>query len=63
MRALKEAIGAKLIWKYRMRFFSTLEDFMRSQAKAESELTDRERLMIMKMSQAEQGFARPSEAA
>ncbi len=63
LRQLKEAIGAKLIWKYRLRFFSTLEDFIRSQASAESELTDRERLMILKMSQAEKGFNRPSEAA
>jgi hypothetical protein len=25
MRAFKEAIGAKLIWKHRLRFFNTLE--------------------------------------
>ncbi len=28
MRAFKEAIGAKLIWKYRLRFFNTLEAFL-----------------------------------
>jgi hypothetical protein len=26
--AFKHAIGAKLIWKYRLRFFTTQEDFM-----------------------------------
>jgi hypothetical protein len=28
MRLFKEAIGAKLIWKYRLRFFTSLEDFL-----------------------------------
>jgi hypothetical protein len=28
MRAFKEAIGAKLIWKYRLRFFNSLEAFL-----------------------------------
>lgn len=28
MRAFKEAIGAKLIWKYRLRFFSSPEAFL-----------------------------------
>jgi len=31
LRDFKEAISAKLIWKYRMRFFTTLEEFMKSQ--------------------------------
>jgi len=25
---IKEAVGAKLIWKYRLRFFDTLESFL-----------------------------------
>ena len=28
MRAFKQAIGAKLIWKYRLRFFHSLEAFL-----------------------------------
>jgi hypothetical protein len=28
MRAFKDAIGAKLIWKYRLRFFNSLEAFL-----------------------------------
>jgi len=28
LRSFKEAIGAKLIWKYRLRFFASLEDFL-----------------------------------
>jgi hypothetical protein len=28
LRTFKEAIGGKLIWKYRLRFFSGLEEFL-----------------------------------
>jgi hypothetical protein len=28
LRAFKQAIGAKLIWKYRLRFFTSLEAFL-----------------------------------
>ncbi len=28
LRSFKLAIGAKLIWKYRLRFFTTLEEFL-----------------------------------
>src|SRR3954469_8949692 len=31
LRTFKQAIGGKLIWKYRMRFFNTLEEFTASQ--------------------------------
>lgn len=31
LRKFKEAIGSKLIWKYRLRFFSSLEEFIESQ--------------------------------
>jgi hypothetical protein len=30
LREVKEAIGAKLIWKYRLQFFTTLESFIES---------------------------------
>src|SRR5688572_10076593 len=33
LRELKEAIGSKLIWKYRLRFFPSLEDFIEAQNK------------------------------
>ncbi len=42
MRKLKERIGAKLIWKHRLRFFSSLEEFMAfQQAPEESGFTFR----------------------
>src|SRR5580765_4967471 len=28
LRSFKQAIGGKLIWKYRLRFFTTLEEFL-----------------------------------
>ncbi len=31
IRTFKEAIGSKLIWKYRLRFFLSLEEFIESQ--------------------------------
>lgn len=31
LRSFKEAIGSKLIWKYRLRFYNTLESFIESQ--------------------------------
>ncbi len=50
MRKLKERIGGKLIWKHRLRFFSSLEEFMAfQQAPAESGFTYREREMISEM--------------
>ena len=31
LRTFREAIGSKLIWRYRLRFFTSLEDFIESQ--------------------------------
>lgn len=31
LRTFKEAVGGKLIWKYRLRFFANLEDFLQYQ--------------------------------
>ena len=31
LREFKEAIGSKLIWKYRLRFYTTLEAYLESQ--------------------------------
>jgi hypothetical protein len=50
LREFKEAIGGKLVWKYRLRFYSTLEEFLKSQEeKAVNELSEREREMIAEM--------------
>jgi hypothetical protein len=53
LKQLKARIGAKLIWKHRLRFYTTLEDFMASrQAPAETGFTVREREMITEMREA-----------
>lgn len=50
LRLFKETIGAKIIWKYRLRFFSTLEEFNASRQKQqETSFTSREREMINEM--------------
>ena len=49
LRAFKEAIGGKLIWKHRLRFFKTLEEFLQSQEEIRNEFSDREREMIAEM--------------
>jgi hypothetical protein len=37
LREFKEAIGAKLIWKYRLNFFASLEAFIQSQKSQKEE--------------------------
>lgn len=50
MRKLKQSIGGKLIWKHRLRFYTSLEDFMAAQqTPAEPGFTYREREMISEM--------------
>jgi hypothetical protein len=50
LHAFKETIGGKLIWKYRLRFYQTLESFIASQeARKENEFSEREREMIAEM--------------
>jgi len=50
LRTFKEAIGSKLIWKYRLRFFPNLEAFVQSQAEAlDKPLTKEELEMIAAM--------------
>ena len=52
LRAFKEAIGGKLIWKHRMRFYSTLEAFIASQQpKKDNEFSEHEQAMIAEMQQ------------
>jgi hypothetical protein len=51
LRAFKLAIGGKLVWKYRLRFYSSLESFLASQQAKTSEtaFTDQERKLIARM--------------
>ena len=50
LREFREAISAKLIWKYRMRFFTSLEEFIESQEEdASSHFSANERRMIRNM--------------
>lgn len=34
LRQMKEAVGSKLVWKYRLRFYASLEAFLQSQDKS-----------------------------
>jgi hypothetical protein len=51
VRALKEAVGSKTIWKYRLRFYTTLETFLQAQdaEKNSSDLTKEDLDMIASM--------------
>jgi hypothetical protein len=48
LRDFKKAIGAKIVFKYRLQFFSTLEEIENAQA-LNSKLTAREEAMIREM--------------
>ena len=44
LREVKAAIGGKLIWKHRLRFYTSLEEFIKSQQKpVDNSLTEEER--------------------
>jgi hypothetical protein len=51
VRALKEAVGSKTIWKYRLRFYTTLETFLQAQdaERNSSDLTKEDFDMIASM--------------
>lgn len=51
LRAFKEAIGSKLIWKYRLNFFTSLESFIESQKnkRKEGQITEEEKDLLLKM--------------
>jgi hypothetical protein len=51
VREVKEAIGSKLIWKYRLRFYTSLESFIESQntRKPSAEFTAEERALLAEM--------------
>jgi hypothetical protein len=50
LRELKEAIGSKLIWKYRLQFYTTLEAFIESQnTKQKADFSAEERALLAEM--------------
>jgi hypothetical protein len=51
LRELKEAIGSKLIWKYRLNFYASLESFIESQnkKKTNTDFTAEERALLAEM--------------
>lgn len=54
LASFKHAIGAKLIWKHRMRFYPSLETFLASQqTKKEAGFSTREQEMIAQMQDSE----------
>ncbi len=50
LRDLKKAIGSKIVFRYRLQFFNTLEEWQQSQRNITS-LTDREEAMIREMNE------------
>lgn len=49
LREFKEAIGSKLIWKYRLNFYPSLEAFIESQnasVKKKTEFTEEDRALL-----------------
>jgi hypothetical protein len=50
LREFKEAIGSKLIWKYRLRFYTSLEAFIESQNKTQkADFSAEERALLAEM--------------
>ena len=51
VRTVKEAVGSKLVWKYRLEFFTSLEAFIESEEKSKpkDEFTPEEMDMIKTM--------------
>jgi hypothetical protein len=50
LREIKEAIGSKLIWRYRLNFYTSLEEFIESQKnKRSTEFSDEERALLAEM--------------
>ena len=51
LRDFKQAIGSKLIWKYRLRFYTSLEEFIQAATvrQVPSEWTEEERELLTAM--------------
>lgn len=52
LRSLKLAVGAKAIWKYRIRFYLSLEEFITSQEKEADSFTAHDMELIREMRRA-----------
>jgi hypothetical protein len=50
LRELKKGIGSKIVFRYRLQFFNTLEEWQQVQGNVSS-LTDREEAMIREMNE------------
>jgi hypothetical protein len=52
LREIKEAIGSKLVWRYRLRFYNSLESFIESQNSKKNayELSDEEQALLNQFS-------------
>ena len=55
LKTFKQAIGSKLIWKYRLNFFTSLEAFIESQRNKNKEdgFTAEESALLLKIQEAE----------
>jgi hypothetical protein len=49
LRQIKEAIGSKLIWKYRLRLYPSLEAFIESQNAKKTTFTDEDLQLLEEM--------------
>jgi hypothetical protein len=50
LREFKEAIGSKVIWKYRLQFYTSLEEFIESQNKTQkADFSAEERALLAEM--------------
>lgn len=47
IRELKEAIGSKMVWKFRLRFYVSLESFLEAQEKRKSTALTKDELELM----------------
>jgi hypothetical protein len=50
LRQVKEAIGGKLVFKYRLRFYTDLEEFIETTNQDESDDDERDLLALMRQS-------------
>lgn len=59
IRKFKEAVGGKIVWKYRLRFFTNLEAFIESQnpKKEALDFTPEENALLAKMQASEYNLA------
>ncbi len=49
LRAFKLAVGAKAIWRYRIKFYLSLEEFIQSQEGESTDFTEGDKALIKEM--------------